>query len=291
MKKFITVILVSLLFVLSGCSSKADGKADISNKDDAVLTINSQNFTRDNFYRSLMSTSGPAVVMQKLVSMVYAAEINEDDSSLIADAQKQADDLVANAGDMLDFYLYYAGVSTIEQYKEVMVYYNKIDAIVSKYVGEHMEELITAQAPKKFRMIACTSMENAEAALNALSEGTVWDEVVTLYNNSTNSTAERIVNKDTTSLDAALKSALEAITTNGLHKEVIADSNNANFYVVEMLDVDAHNFQDELSDSFLTDGIVTENDVLPAYAKKGNFQIYDEELYNAFKEQYPAYFE
>ncbi len=290
MKKIITVILVSLLFVLSGCS-KVDGKAEVSNKDEVVLTVAGKDYTKDSFFRSLIANSGSGVVIQKLVTLVYANEINADDSDLVADAQKQADDLVANAGEYLDFYLYYAGVSTIEQYKEVMVYYSKIEAIVNKYIGEHLEELITAQAPKQYRAIACNTMENAEAALNALQEGTVWDEVVTLYNVSTNTTDAKVVNKETSSLDAALKSALDAITTTGVHNEVIASSQGSTFYVVEILDTDAHNFQDAFSASLLTDSIVTENDVLPTYAKKGNFQIYDEDLYNAFKEQYPAYFD
>lgn len=289
MKKLSVILLAALLLICTGCSS-ADGHTNVSNPKEAVITVGSHDYTREAFYQGMIASNGDSMIIQKLVSMIYADKVNEDDSEVIQKAEDDANELLEIAGEYLSFYLYYyAGVSTIDQYKEVMVYYNKLDAIADLYIDEHFDELLAENPAKLVRAIEFYEKEEAEEALTQLKSGADFESVAETGTTYFSTEAFALTDKNTSD-DTALVSAVKEAEGIG-YLDVISSSDESYYFVVEILDTDVNNFKDDYKDALINDAVVSEDVILPYYAKEGNFKIYDEDMYNSFKENYPAFFE
>ena len=288
MKK-LTVILLSalLLLTVSGCS-KADGTADVTSKDEAVLTVGNTNYTKGTFYKAMTASGYESMVLQKLTEMIYASQISEDDSEVIRNAEDEANELVEMAGDYLDFYLYYyAGVSSIEEYKELMIYYSKLDAIADKYIDGHLDSLVEEAAPKYVRVIEFADEETAKEALQKIKDGASFEDVAVELGTYSYSGEEIVILKQS-AIDTNLAEAVSNAENTGLLDVVSGEEET--WYVAEITDTDYNNFKDAFYDALINEGVVAEDAVLGYFAKEGNFRIYDEDLYNSFKEAYPDFF-
>ena len=288
MKKLTVILLSALLLIsVSGCS-KADGKAEVSSAEEAVLTVGNSNYSKGTFYKAMTASGYESMVIQKLTEMIYAAQISEDDSELIQNAEDEANELIEMSGNYLDFYLYYyAGVSSIEQYKELMVYYSKLDAIADKYIDGHIDSLVADTVPKYARVIEFADEETAKEALQKIKDGASFEDVAAELG-TYSYTGEEIVLLKQSTADANLAEAVSNAEGTGL-LDVISGEEET-WYVAEITDTDYNNFKDAFYDALINEGVVAENTVLAYFAKEGNFKIYDEDLYNSFKETYPEFF-
>ncbi len=287
MKKFVCVLLALLsCTMLFGCA--ADGKADVSNRDEAVISINGKNFTKGNFYDGMIANNADQIIIDKLVDMIYKKEISSDLTDIEKKAQEYVDEFKETAGDSLAFYLYIYGLTSLDDYYEEAMYSLKVEAIAEKYIKGKEEELINEQKPVKALVIECADAEKAAAALTALNNGMDLDQLVAQYATST-STSEVVIIKDTNALDEAVINTILSSTAAGILPDVLKNSDSTKFYVVKITDTNVQNYYDEFVSVLLDNSVVTSDEVMGYYAKAGGFAIYDEEIFNNFKTNHKTY--
>ena len=284
MKKILLVILLCLL-TLAGCS--ADPYADVSNADDAVISVDDTTYTKGQFYDAMISSDSATLVANKLVSMIYENIIG-DDSDLIA----QADETLANfktaTGDYFLLYLSYYGYSSEETYYKDMVLYLKQDAIAQQYIDDNYDVLVTEYQPKMVRILQTSSSDDANTALAAIKAGADFAETTATYGNGNFTGVEQLIYSTSADVSANVLTAINSYSEPGIMDAVVVNEEGTLYNVIEVTNTDASTFKDTFSSTLLNDLDITTT-AITYYVRQGNFTVYDVDVYNALETANPDY--
>lgn len=284
MKKILLVILLCLL-TLAGCS--ADPYADVSNADDAVISVDDTTYTKGQFYDAMISSDSATLVANKLVSMIYENIIG-DDSDLIA----QADETLANfkkaTGDYFLLYLSYYGYSSEEAYYKDMVLYLKQDAIAQQYIDDNYDALVAEYQPKMVRILQTSSSDDANTALAAIKAGADFAETTATYGNGNFTGVEQLIYSTSADVSANVLTAINSYSEPGIMDAVVVNDEGTLYNVIEVTNTDASTFKDTFSSTLLNDLDITTT-AITYYVRQGNFTVYDVDVYNALETANPDY--
>ena len=278
MKK-ILVVLASLLLV-SGCS---DAYANLKDGSTEVFKVGSKTVTKEDMYQLMKNSSGAYYVLNDATGIILDKEIEVSDAM-----RKEAEDTLTIYKDMygesftqmLEAY----GFKDEEDYVNNAIFKSKqLTELVKKYGEDNFDAMVEKYAPRKALVLSTDTTDDADAAFTELKGGTEPEEVIGAYNLIGFGEDSIILSED--DYPAEVKAILLSNTDDEWVKVPASDGNT---YLIKVTESDPANIKDEFLDELAMNTEVQEaSDHF--YFDKYGFTIYDKDLYDAFKDNYPNY--
>lgn len=296
MKKLLTVILLAAmaLTMLAGCE---DATAKVSNANEMIMKIGKTTYTKGQLYEAMMEDDAVNTVVTKALQMIADAEIETTDE-IKTEAQEMIDDYKEQIAETTDEPFEEAikmyGYDSLEAFEEYCLLTTKSSHLLDKYIEENWDSLLEEYAPVKAKMIYVSGADGAEEgykkaeeALEALKSGQNFEEVAEAYTSNKNIMTEKLYTRKDSSLDYNVLQYLTTVSAPGL-SQVITNKDVNGYYVVQVTNIN----QTQLKDDFialLKDDTDFSDTVISHFFKLHNFTVYDIDVFNEIKENYPAY--
>ncbi len=284
MKKLLLVTLLSVL-VLTGCS--ADPYADISDRDQAVVTIDNNSYTRGQFYDALVTSNSTVLVTNKLVSMVYENIIG-DDEAINEQVTTIIDELKGSDNTYFQLYLSYMGYADEEAYAKDMTLFLKQDALVEKYLEDNYDQLFTQYKPKMVRMLQTSDSDNADTALALIKDGADFAATTVAYGNANYTGVPQLIHNKSTNVSSNVLLAIQSYNEATILDAVVVNSEGTLFNVIEITDVDSDSLKEAFIAELKQDQSVMKT-ALASFIRAGNFTVFDKIVFDALTSSNPEF--
>ena len=282
--KFVKVMAaVCAAAALTGCS---DASAKLKDKNTALITIGNKTITKGDVFSSMEAMAGADTAVNDAMNTISAKEVEVTD-----EIKKQAKDTLKTYksmyGDTFSTYLESTGMSEDDYMNEYLIPSLLAEQLNYKYVDEKWDDLVKMYKPVKATVLQFSSADDANAALSELKGGTADAATAAKSHNSTSDGSSKIYTNQSSDLDSMVRAALTSLTPDD-GWTFATGSDGASFYALHTDDVDAENFRNDLTETFVNTQNV-QNDAKTYYFKKYGFHIYDITIYNGVSEKYPDY--
>lgn len=294
MKKTTAAAFAAIMMVsLSGCS---DASVDISTGDEVLFSVGNEKITNDDIFRPLFLNYGYNEVSAQVNNVIFEKEVPVTDE--ITEAAKKS---LASTKDGLGEDAF---ITQIKQsgYKDEDDFYTRavlpseqLKALTKKWLNENADEQISIYKPVKARIIACTSEENAKNALEAVQGDTSFEDAASEYGKTDTYKGDEIVVNQSSGLPSTVWAKISVVTDKeAMINEVIADTttnaDNPIYYVVKVTNTSAaEDFKEEAIQSILDKSTSAQTDAMKHYLAEYDFNVYDIDIYNAYKSSKPDY--
>ena len=283
MKKLLIIALAALM--LTGCY---DVTTKITDPKTVLITLDGATITKGDVY-NIMSQADPypAVVALTLSKkIILEKEVGRTDAiKAAADAAKAA--FIEEADDDLEGALKEAGYDTIdEMYEDKFIVEAQSDYLVGNYLNTTYSTVSSTYAPRKARIMKIDKEADATAALAAIKAGQSFTDVAKKYN-VTGFNTETAIYYTGSELPEAVLTFLKDASLPTL-SDVLEDTTNDLYYIVQISVADASKIQTEVVDFFKKEASFVELALLGYYESNG-FKIYGRALYDMISAQYPDY--
>lgn len=290
MKKVLTIIGI-LALLLVGCS---DATATISDGKEALFTIGKYSFTKKDLYDEMMNADQAAIIIETATNAILAKEV-ETTQEIKDKAQEQFDDYKKDLGEDFMESIKSLGCNTEEEFLELCINNQKHTQLYKDYIQAHYDDLYAQYAPFTAKIMffdgnqaVQEALENAQKALEELNAGKTFEDVSKNYKCDETKAKETIYLATDSSLDYNLLTWVNDQTT-PTTSQVITNKAGNGYYIVRITN---KSNREQIKDQFVEKLIsLTEftNKVDQEYFKKYGFTVYDIDVYNIIKNNYPTY--
>lgn len=280
MKKLLVVLLGSLI-LLTGCK---DGYASISNGSEVVMTVGDQTLTKDGLYTYMVSQDVAYDVVSLSTEHILDIEVAAT-QEMIDEVDEQMEYYASIFGDYFEVYIMSNGFSSLDSFRDSLIYNQQLTELTKKYIQDNFDEVMQTYAPKKIYVASFTDYETAEAAQQALVNGQDFIEVANEYG-STSSIGETIATSESTYPTGVLY--VIASLNDGETSDVVANDDETTFYVVQMINSQASDFEEEALTTIAGSSTIN-NEAILHYFSNYKLNIYDKQIYDAVNASYPDY--
>jgi hypothetical protein len=283
MKKLLIIVLAA--FMLVGCYDKT---TKISDPKTVLVTLDNKTITKGDIYDVMGKVEPyPAVVALTLSKrMILAKEVGITAEITAAATTELNAFLEKNKADV-------AKAITDAGYKDQTDIFNnkfiveaQADALVSKYLTDTFTTIVSTYKPVKARLMEIEKKTDADLALKAIKEGESFDAVAKKYANDSYVSDSKIyyTGSDLPELVATFLQAAHVPTLS----DVMEDTDNELFYIVQVNVADANSIKEEIITTFTKDATFVELGLM-GYYTSNKFKIYDRTLYDMIGVNYPDY--
>ncbi len=283
MKKLLIVLIMSVALV--GCS---DAVVNVTNPKETAITVGDVSFSREHLF-SLLKNQDPATLVVEMAKRKILDEKQPVDDDIRAKAQEELDYVKEVFGDSFSNSLAAYGFSSEEEYLEKALIPNAQEvALVSNFINENFDLMITTYNPKQVRIIEFTEITDATEALQAIRDGENVEEVAERLSNSLSYNGTlRLVHTET-SLPSEVKDFITQNEVPTLTANPIEDANSGRYYVVQIIEVNPSRFQEETIEELSNLNSINEMMFID-YFEQGNFNVYDKTIFDAMMQSYRNY--
>ena len=295
MKKLLKALIIALCFctLLTGCK---DATATVSNPNELIVQVGKEKVTKKDIYDRMMTDDASNSVISKAMEIIVGSEIDTT-AELEAKAQELFEEYKAQLESQGDFeeILKSYGFESVDAFKQYCLVNVKADELAEKYITDGWDEIYQEFAPVKAKMIFIDSSEigndagrqKAQEAIAAIKSGKTFEEVAAEFSSKEDLAKETLYTRDNTSIDYNVLSFLTTVTNPTL-SDVIVNKNANGFYVVQVTTTNQEQLREDLS-TYLKSLTTFTDKVNGYYFKKHNFKVYDIDVYNTIKNNYPSY--
>lgn len=282
MKKILSILMT--LLVLVGCSS-----ASLKPSNNEILfKINGKEIREADVFESMhLSNNSFQIVRSEAQKLLlnHLVEENDDFNQQVQARLKEAKDTL---GDNFDLFLKENGFENEEEYIDTIIKdIVRLDIALTQAMEDDYEN-IKSKRPRQVKIIEVEA-DSANKALELAKSGSSLEEVYEEYGvENTQYTGNVILVSENSSLDTAPLDKLLNATDKGLIKEVVTSSSTNAQYILEVVNIDADELKDEVIEEFINDSKLSEEYLAKLFSKH-KFKLYDQHLYDAFKENLPEY--
>jgi len=282
MKKILSILIT--LLVLVGCSSASLKPSN----NDVLFKINGKEIRQTDVFESMhLSTNSFQIVRSEAQKILlnHLVEENDDFNKQVQDRLKEAKETL---GDNFDLFLKENGFENEEEYIDTIVKdIVRLDIALTQAMEDDYDN-IKSKRPRQVKIIEVEA-DNANKALELAKSGSSLEEVYEEYGvENTQYTGNVILVSENSNLDTAPLDKLLNSTDIGLIKEVVTSSSTNAQYILEVVNIDADELKDEVIESFINDSELSEKYLAKLFSEH-KFKLYDQHLYDAFKENFPEY--
>ena len=295
MKKLIksSVIALSLCCILAGCE---DATATVSNPKEVLIQIGKQKITKQDLYDRMMKDDAANTILTKAMEIVANAEI-PDSEEITKAAQEKFDtykEQMASQGDFEEV-LKNLGYESTEAFMKYCVTIAKSEALQDKYIEENRDALYQEYMPLKARMIFVdgssigndAAREKALEAITKLKTGEDFGTVAEQYSDKATLADETFYTRNSSSLDYNVLSYLMTVQNPTLSDPIVNSSANG-YYVIQTTVTNQRQLKEDFT-AYLKNLSTFLDECNGYYFSKHNFTIYDIDVYNTIKANYPSY--
>lgn len=286
MKKLLSIMSVALLLTLTGCK---DATTSISNGNEALITVNNQDITKNDVYKGLKNQNGVTAILSKITAFIVDKEVPVTDE-LKEEAKKSLETFKEAIGEeSFNKYIESLGY-TEEQFLEEKVLINvRAENITKSYIQNNYDEIKKEYEVRKVQIFHTTDKDVAVEVQEKVKNGELTiPEAVKEYEGITKTYTgeEQIVTNQSNFTKDTWNNILAVTEDNTLLDVYQYSADIKNFYVVKVVDVDV-----DLEDAESTLQTITSigDEAFAYYLKKYDFRVYDIDLYNGIKAQNSTY--
>lgn len=282
MKKICGLLAAMMLFTLAGCK---DATAEISNGNEALITVEGEKITNDDIYQLIKTTAGGTETLNLVKNKIYDKEGIKVTEDMKKESESQVESLKSMYGKDLDSTLKQFGYDNLEDYKEKAVYPTlKQKELNKKYVKEKEESVFSTYYPFKAQILETGDKDKANKALKALKDGDAFADVVKEYGDTTTYNGKEAIYTSESGLPTIVFDKIKATNKAGLIDSVIEDSTSSKYYVVNITNISTDKYEDEAINKIVEDASTNiESAATAYYLKKYDFTIYDKDVYDGIK--------
>ncbi len=296
MKKLVKIALLSFITValLAGCK---DATATVSNPKEMLIKIGNVTVTKGDVYAEMMKDDASNTVVNLALKQIANAEVETTDD-IKKEAQSTYDDYKAqieSTGVDFETGLKQYGYASAEEFMDYCISTVKADRLLDKYIDENWDKLVEENKPVKAKMIwvdGSNGMEDAQKEANEaialLKSGVSFAEVSEKYNDRPAYAEEKLYTlANNSTLDYNVLQFMLNTTTPTLSEAIQANTGSA-YYVVQVTNTNINQMKDEFIAAY-KEMTNTRDTVFHNYFKAHKFTIYDIDVFNTVKANYPSY--
>lgn len=276
MKKIL--ILAACMLLLAGCS---DASANITNGNEAVVTMGEANYTRQELYNFMSNYGGSYYAVVNAQKTILDTEVPVTDD-MISSVDATLELYNQMMGSYFETYLQSQGFSGTEQYREILIQNEQLTELYKKYVDANYDSLSATFAPKKIQLMKFGTEDEANNALQSVKDGADF-ATVAQENNSSVDGAEQLVTS-TSSFETVVQYAINTQAAGEL-SEVIGNDDKTAYYIVKVVTTDANELKEEAVPVIAGADTIADQ-TIQYYFKEYNFTVYDINLYNQLQQSY-----
>lgn len=288
MKKLLCVCAAALLFTVSGCS---DATTSVTDGSTSLITVGGTSITKEDVYTGLKTQGAVNSIINMVTELICDKEIPLTDE-IKAEAQSTMDSFKGYVGEEnWDAFIKNNGYASEEDYfNQRVVLAARAGHITEKYLEEDWTNVVDVYKPRQVQIFVTDDEEKANQALEAIKGGKDVAEVVEELGGITDSYNGSVQTLSSQSgLPANVWGNITKVTENNtVLDEVQYNLDLTAYYVVKVVGTDPEEFK-ETAIKGLASVTDIQNESFAFYLKKYNFNIYDIDIYNAFKTQAPQY--
>lgn len=288
MKKLLCVCAAALLFTVSGCS---DATTSVTDGSTSLITVGGTSITKEDVYTGLKTQGAVNSIINMVTELICDKEIPLTDE-IKAEAQSTMDSFKGYVGEEnWDAFIKGNGYASEEDYfNQRVVLAARAGHITEKYLEEDWSNIVDVYKPRQVQIFTTDDEEKANQALEAIKGGKDVAEVVEELGGITDSYNGSVQTLSSVSgLPANVWGNITKVTENNtVLDEVQYNLDLTAYYVVKVVGTDPEEFK-EIAIKGLASVTDIQNESFAFYLKKYNFNIYDIDIYNAFKTQAPQY--
>lgn len=288
MKKLLCVCAAALLFTVSGCS---DATTSVTDGSTSLITVGGTSITKEDVYTGLKTQGAVNSIINMVTELICDKEIPLTDE-IKAEAQSTMDSFKGYVGEEnWDAFIKGNGYASEEDYfNQRVVLAARAGHITEKYLEEDWSNIVDVYKPRQVQIFTTDDEEKANQALEAIKGGKDVAEVVEELGGITDSYNGSV---QTLSSESGLPANVWGNITKVTENNTVLDEVQYNldltaYYVVKVVGTDPEEFK-EIAIKGLASVTDIQNESFAFYLKKYNFNIYDIDIYNAFKTQAPQY--
>ena len=275
--------------MLAGCSTVSTTVTDGSEK---LMTIGNQTYTKENEYSLIKRIQGPALTLQTAQRAIYDEEIGTGEEVQKA-ANEMYDKYASSTEDFEKSLKEYGYEDKADYMANVIIPSVQAQKLLEKYMSEAKEDIKATYKPTLAAVIATSSKDNADKALEALKNGEQPSVVGSQYavEGSSYTGTEQIVSTLSSDLPTRLVNSLNEASEPGIIDEVFetdTSTDNKTYYVAKLVSQDYDKILEAITTALGSDKDLNSNCVV-FYLTKYKFEVHDQYIFDYFKANYPQY--
>lgn len=288
MKKLLCVCAAALLFTVSGCS---DATTNVTDASTALVSVGKTKITKENIYTGLKTQGAVNSIINRVTEIICDNEIPLTDE-IKAEAQATMESFKGYVGEEnWDNFIKGNGYASEEDYfNQRVVLAARAGHITEKYLDEAWSKVASNTNPRQVQIFATDDEEKAKQALEAIKGG---KEVKAVIEELGGISEDYDGSTQTLTSESGLPTnvwgnIVKVTEDNTVLDEVQYSLDLTKYYVVKVIATNPDDFKETAIKALATSTNI-QNEGFAYYLKKYNFNIYDIDIYNAFKTQAPQY--
>lgn len=287
MKYRTPLALGALALLLAGCQAQTS----IPNSSEKLMTIGNKTVTKGDEYQILKKGSGTTGTLAIANRQIADKEIGVTD-----EIKKQAQETLDTYAEIegFDDQLKQIGYDSADDYmNEVLIPNLQSQELTKKYFTDAKEDVITSFDPVLAVIIETDSEDNANKALEALKKGDDAGKVGGTYasEDATYAGTEQIITTQDSGLPETLRNAILDASKEEVLDQVFTNDTSTDdltYYVAKVVSTDYDKNLDKIV-SALSSNQTIASDCQIYYLKKYQFEVHDQDIFDAFKANNPEY--
>lgn len=290
MKKFVTGLCAALLlFTMSGCS---DATTNVSNKNEALITIGNEKITNGDVYSGLIAQGDVSAVASAL-SKAIASKAVETTEDIEKSAQASLDALKANNKDW-DAYLAKNNYKKEKELFADLIVQVKESKITTQYVSDEYLNLVPRLEPRKLQIVSITNADHVKEAVKKAKDGAEFADLARQYGNSKYVGNTQIYTNQS-GLAESVWEVVKETEEGKVCKEAAYDATSGTYYLIKVIDSKTNEFKEEAIPVIAAlsttnaEGLKISEEAFKYYLNKFNYSIHDATVYGALLNQSVKY--
>lgn len=281
------LLLCSCALLLAGCQADTT----ISGSSEKLMTIGNVSITKGDEYNVFKEVSGTNATLALANKMIAEKEI-EVTEDMKKEAKETLDSYMEIEG--YEDQLKEAGYENGEAYmNDVLIPNLQSKKLVEKYFTDAKEDIIREYDPVLAVVIEISSEDNANKALEALKKGEDAGKVAGQYaaEEAQYTGTEQVITTQDTALPESLRNAILDAGKDGVLDQVFTNDTSTDdkiYYVASVISTDYDKNLDKIV-SALSSNQTLSKDCQIYYLKKYEFEVHDQDIFDAFKANNPEF--
>lgn len=287
MKKI--VLSLVCLGLLAACSS--DNGAKVQNGNETVFISQNSRYTKQDHFETMKNNDYTAIIGNQIVKKI--AELEGVDMEAV---NKEADQRLQEMSETYgDYYTqleqYYGGK---ENLKANLIASVSAEKLTYQYFDLNFDTLVNENKPVKMQLAYFDTKESAEAALEAINNGSTFDIAVLENGYKTDASPKIYLDGDALALE--VKTYINADEKTGVSQIITAAVNTTDadgntvtttrYYLINVIDRDVNNFKEDFLEVLYTNFDTKES--LNHFFAKHDIEFYDQRTYDLLSATYEA---
>jgi hypothetical protein len=283
MKKMISVL--TLAVILAGCT---DAYVKVQNPKENVVTIGERSFSKEQLFSMMISQDPGSLVIEMAKRFILDDEYPVDDR-VREKAQEELEYVKEIFGEAFLTNIALYGFVNEQDYLDRALIPSAQEALLTeKYIDENFDMITAKYVPRKARIIEFNELTDASDALEAIKAGANVEEVASEFSTSTVFKGELNLYHNESGLPSAVAEFINLSEVPTLSSAPIQQSSTGKYYVVQVVEVVATRFKEEIIDNLSNLNSINQLMFID-YFKQGEFNVYDKKIFDSVFQSYRDY--